>query len=65
MNGNIAVINVIFQCSFIPKFHISIHSKYENDNGSSENVGFFSIKLNSNILLIFFLVFESCSRDFM
>ncbi|XP_071443646.1 cytoplasmic phosphatidylinositol transfer protein 1 [Hetaerina americana] len=27
-----------YTCSFIPKFHISIRTKYEDNNGSSENV---------------------------
>lgn len=31
---------VLLQCSFIPKFSISIKTKYENNNGSSENVSF-------------------------
>lgn len=26
-----------FQCSFIPKFNISIETRYENNNGSTEN----------------------------
>ncbi|CAG9774065.1 unnamed protein product [Ceutorhynchus assimilis] len=26
-----------YTCSFIPKFHISIQTRYENNNGSSEN----------------------------
>ncbi|XP_066139866.1 cytoplasmic phosphatidylinositol transfer protein 1 isoform X2 [Euwallacea fornicatus] len=26
-----------YTCSFIPRFHISIHTRYENNNGTSEN----------------------------
>ncbi|KZC04497.1 Cytoplasmic phosphatidylinositol transfer protein 1 [Dufourea novaeangliae] len=29
---------IVFQCSFIPKFQISIRTKYEDNNGSTENV---------------------------
>jgi hypothetical protein len=32
---------ILLQCSFIPKFSISIKTKFENNNGSSENVSFF------------------------
>lgn len=27
-----------FQCSFIPKFHINIQTRYENNKGTTENV---------------------------
>lgn len=27
-----------FQCSFIPKFSISIQTRYEDNNGTTENV---------------------------
>lgn len=30
----------LFQCSFLPKFSISIRTRFENNNGSSENVRF-------------------------
>ncbi|KAL6442417.1 hypothetical protein ACFW04_002569 [Cataglyphis niger] len=29
--------NFFFQCSFIPKFHIAINTRYEDNNGSTEN----------------------------
>ncbi|KAG5330419.1 PITC1 protein, partial [Acromyrmex charruanus] len=28
---------LFFQCSFMPKFHIAINTRYENNNGSTEN----------------------------
>jgi len=33
---------VIFQCSFIPRFSISIDTRYEDNKGTSENVSFYS-----------------------
>jgi len=36
---------ILLQCSFIPKFSISIKTKYENNNGSTENVSFFYVTL--------------------
>ncbi|OAD55966.1 Cytoplasmic phosphatidylinositol transfer protein 1 [Eufriesea mexicana] len=32
------ILDSIFQCSFIPKFHISIRTRYEDNNGSTRNV---------------------------
>jgi len=29
---------LFFQCSFIPKFNIAINTRYEDNNGSTENV---------------------------
>lgn len=43
---------IIFQCSFLPKFHITIQTRYENNNGCTENVSlslfYLSIYLNMN-----------------
>lgn len=32
-----------YTCSFIPKLNITIHTKYEDNNGTTENVSFFHI----------------------
>lgn len=50
----------MFQCSFIPKFHISIQSKYENDNGSSENVRVHLEYVYSDfvVLMVFYVCFQ-------
>lgn len=38
----------LFQCSFIPRFAIHIETKYEDNNGTNENV---SLNLNYHDIL--------------
>lgn len=47
-----------FQCSFIPTFHISINTRYENNNGSSENVSYSSVCEWLYRLIIILMIFS-------
>ena len=38
------------QCSFLPRFLIEIETKYEDNNGSTENVSVYSLMVNTGRL---------------
>ena len=38
MQGVIITHMSLFQCSFIPRFTVQVTTKYEDNNGSTENV---------------------------
>lgn len=41
-----------YTCSFVPKFNISILTRYEDNSGTTENVSFFDVPYHLSLICI-------------